>query len=90
MDRFPIRRHEVQTAIAFLSHLKPTKTARISSYSLKHAAENWGLRHGLRSYVSNGALLVGAVELGLAIKPYGPDCPNCMVGVARWSVAAVL
>jgi hypothetical protein len=78
----------VQTAIALLSQLSRPRR-RISSYSIKHATESWGLRHGLRSYVSNGALLVGAVELGLAIKPYGPDCPNCMVGVARWSVAAV-
>jgi hypothetical protein len=87
--RFPIRRDEVATAVAFLSFPKPIQTPSVNSYSLKHAAENWGARHGMRAYISNGALIVAAVELGLAVRPYGPDCPNVRVGVGKWSMAAV-
>lgn len=66
----PIVPTEVETAIAFLSMLTPTKTPRISSGALKHDAENWGKRHGRDSYISKGALTVAAIALGLVIRRY--------------------
>lgn len=67
--------------------LFPTRRPTVFSYSLKHLAENWGQRVGMRSYVSNGALILAAFELGLTIKPYddAPGCPNAQVGAGKWS-----
>jgi hypothetical protein len=70
----------VATAIAFLRQCRKTKTARLSRYALKHAAERWGERNGLESYVSNGELIAAAVYLAIKIDwDYGP---NAGIGVA--------
>lgn len=77
---------QVETAVAFLSTLKPTKTARVSSGSLKHHVEAWGQRHDLCSYISRGALTVAAVGLGLVVRSYGPWFsmdPHVLIGVSR-------
>jgi hypothetical protein len=63
---------QVETAIAFLSLLTPTKKPQIGSGTLKHHAENWGESHGLCSYISRGALTAAAVALGLVVKSCGP------------------
>lgn len=57
---------QVETARAFLSGCVPVKTrpAASHSYGLKHAAERWG-----KSYVSNGALIQAAIDLGLRVEP---------------------
>ena len=62
---------QVEAAIAFLSMLTPTRTARIGSGILKHDAERWAARYGLGSYVSRGAILAAAVALGLTIRRRG-------------------
>jgi hypothetical protein len=86
---------EVATAMAFLSRCDRTRTARVGSYSLKHHAENWGELNGYASYVSNGALLVAAIDLELRIAPdsrslsaawLGMVTPNADIGVSRSSV----
>lgn len=81
----PVRADQVATAIAFLSMFEPTKTGRISSYCLKHAAERYGGRRGLCSYVSNGALIAAALQLGFVVEEYpmgyGPQSPNAKIGV---------
>jgi hypothetical protein len=81
----PIRPDQVWTAMAFLRMFTPTKRAHFSSYFLKHAAENWGCKVGLCSYVSNGALILAALMLGLVVKPY--DCcgvnPNAGIGISK-------
>ena len=81
----PIRPDEVAAAMAFLHMFKPTQRAYISSYTLKHAAENWGRTVGLRAYVSNGALILAALLLGLVVRPYDNDGlnPNAAIGVSR-------
>src|ERR1700722_12676457 len=76
---------QVETAIAFLSMLTPTKTPRVGSGTLKHDAEAWGKRHGLCSYISRGALTAAAVALGLAVRGYGPlwfENPHAAIGVS--------
>jgi hypothetical protein len=83
-DPSPIRPEEVATAMAFLQMLKPTQRAYVSSYTLKHAAENWGRKVGLCAYVSNGALILAALMLGLIVRPYdGWLNPNAAIGVSR-------
>jgi hypothetical protein len=80
----PIRPDQVATAMAFLQMLRPTQRAYVSSYSLKHAAENWGCKVGLCSYVSNGALILAALMLGLIVRPYdGWLNPNAAIGVSK-------
>lgn len=77
---------EVETAIAFLSMLTPTKTPRVGSGTLKHDAETWGQRHGMCSHVSKGALTVAAIALGLVVKRYGPwfaMSTDVAIGVGR-------
>jgi hypothetical protein len=81
----PIDPDQVQTAIAFLSMLTPTKTARIGTGSLKHLAEDWGRRQGFATYISRGALTAAAVALGLAVRRYGPwfaTNPHVAIGVS--------
>ena len=82
----PIQPDQVATAMAFLQRLKPTQRGYISSYALKHAAENWGRDVGMCAYVSNGALILAALLLGLVVRPYDEDRylnPNAAIGVSK-------
>lgn len=80
----PIQPDQVTTAMAFLRMFTPTKRAYYSSYYLKHAAENWGSQVGLSAYVSNGALILAALMLGLVVKPYhGWLNPNAAIGISK-------
>ena len=84
---------QVATAIEALSMLEPTKTGRVDSYRLKHCAEDWGKHHEMSGYVSNGALIVAALALDLAVEPCGPPwagSPNCMIGVSEKSVRRMI
>lgn len=75
----PISDSEVVTAKAFIGScckkLKQ-KNQRMSSYGLKHSAENWGRRMNkligktiFTEYVSNGAFIKAADEMGFMIYP---------------------
>jgi hypothetical protein len=83
----PVRADQIATAIAFLRQFRPTKTGRLNSYYLKHEAERWGGRNGMCYYVSNGALLMAALCLGLVIEEY-PNCwpssPNAKIGISKY------
>ena len=57
----------VATAIAFLRQCRHTKIPNLNSYGLKHAAERWGMCHGMESYVANGDLIAAAIFLGFNI-----------------------
>ena len=84
---------QVTTAMECLSQLDATKTGRVDSYRLKHVAEDWGRHHELARYVSNGALIVAALALGLVVEPCGPvwsTSPNMMIGVAEKSVRRMM
>jgi hypothetical protein len=71
----PIHADQVQTAMAFLRLLRPTKHSTIDSGTLKHDVENWGSVTGMSSYVSRGATIAAAIGLGLSVCPfrYGGD-----------------
>jgi hypothetical protein len=77
---------QIATAAAFLATLEPIKTARVSSYHLKHVAEKWGRENGMEPYVTNGALIVAAAALGFAIEPPRHGGPNVGVGVSQRSL----
>jgi hypothetical protein len=91
---------EVATASAFLCRCDRTRTARVTSYRLKHAAESWGRLNGYAPYVSNGALLVAALDLELRVVPddyaslsagsLGLVSPNAEIGISRRSMERVL
>jgi hypothetical protein len=88
-----IVREQVSTATEFLSMLAATETGRVDSYRLKHVAEDWGRHHEMCEYVSNGALIVAALALELAVTPCGPSwstSPNCMIGVSEKSVRRMI
>jgi hypothetical protein len=76
---------EVATAIAYLGRCARTRSANYNSYGLKHGAEDWGDRNDMSPYVSNGALIVAAVYLGLKVVP-DPGTPNAAIGVSSRSV----
>jgi hypothetical protein len=59
-----IHTDQVETAMAFLGLLKPTRRPTTGSGTLKHHAEDWGSINGLCLYVSRGALTVAAIALG--------------------------
>jgi hypothetical protein len=61
----PIVAEQVECAVEFLEMCRPTRTGRVNSYFLKHAAEAWGQRVGWCHYVSNGALIAAALALDL-------------------------
>ena len=79
----PPEEDQVQTAMMYLALFKPVKRGGVSSYGLKHRAENWGGRNGRSSYVANGALIEAAIRLGLTVKPYRI---NALIGVSRSEV----
>jgi hypothetical protein len=84
---------EVATAVECLSQLDPTTTGRVSSYGLKHIAEDWGRRNDLSSYVSNGAVIVAALAIGLVVEPCGPPwagSPNVLIGVTAKSLKRMI
>jgi hypothetical protein len=82
----PVSENQVFTAVMFLSQFRPTKRGTYCSYFLKHAAERWGRKVGLCSYVSNGALIKAALRLGLVIDEYlscFPTSPNAKIGISK-------
>src|SRR5215469_4734871 len=79
----PPQEDQVETALAYLALLKPTKVAALGSYGLKHRAEEWGRDNGHCSYVTNGALIEAAIRLGLRVVPTGI---TARIGVSRRSV----
>jgi hypothetical protein len=88
-----INADEVVTAMEFLSQLDGTKTGRVDSYRLKHVAEDWGKRHDLAGYISNGALIVAALAIELVVEPCGPpwsDSPNVLIGVSEKSLKRLI
>jgi hypothetical protein len=88
-----INADEVVTAIEFLSQLDGTKTGRVDSYRLKHVGEDWGKRHDLAGYISNGALIVAALAIELVVEPCGPpwsDSPNVLIGVSEKSLKRLI
>jgi hypothetical protein len=79
-----VNRAEVERAKAYLSLLTGTRTIgkrTPSSYGLKHQAERM-----MGAYISNGALIAAADELGLLIVPicHGSDATgmNADIGVS--------
>lgn len=72
--------------MAFLRLFRPTKKGTFSSYWLKHEAERWGGKNGMRSYVSNGALLLAAFRLGLTVAPHRSPSPNAQIGLSKRDV----
>lgn len=95
-DRRPVHRNQVEVAKELLRGCRPTRWARkllspVSS-DLKHWAENWGgpdfVAHGQCAYVSTGAAIVAAIELGLICVPTGEGSRNVFIGVHFDDVAA--
>lgn len=87
-ERAAFRPAQVATAIAFLRTCEVVKKPNHGSYGLKHRAEQWGKRNGRESYVTNGALIVAAVHLGLPLQVL--HGPNANVGVSKKSIDAHL
>jgi hypothetical protein len=76
-----IHADQIETAMAFLKLLRPTKRPTIDSGTLKHHCEDWGSVTGLSSHVSRGALTVAAIALGLSVRAY-PNGPHVAIGVS--------
>jgi hypothetical protein len=65
-----IHENQVETAMAFLKLLRPTRRPTMGSGTLKHDCENWGSANGMSAYVSRGALTAAAIGLGLSVRAY--------------------
>jgi hypothetical protein len=76
-----IHTDQVETAMAFLKLLRPTKHPTIDSGSLKHDCENWGSINGMSPYVSRGALTAAAIVLGYPVRAYRHG-PHVAIGVS--------
>lgn len=72
---------EFLRARSYLENFSIRKTINTSrtSYGLKHGAENY---HN-RNYVSNGALIAAAIDLGFKIKPLDEYSLNCYLSIGR-------
>ncbi len=81
-----INSNQVRICRAFLERCERTKTGRIGSYGLKHVIER-----AAGEYVSNGACIQAAVDLGIVATPIEPHTgnPNAWIGVSRRSVRRV-
>jgi hypothetical protein len=73
--RVPVPREQVEAAKEFLKLCRRMKTVHWTtcpiSGTLKHDIERWG-----RRYVCRGAVIIGALELGITIEPYYGDGPR--------------
>jgi len=89
---------EVGVCLDFLKRCRPTKTARVHSYGLKHRIEAWSRAMGSNYrgsgywYISNGATIEAARRLGLVllVAVDDPWNPNAVIGVSRQSVEALM
>ena len=85
--RQPVRREQVEIVKEFLNQCRPTCWARklISPVSsdLKHWVENWA-----GSYISTGAAIVAALELGMVCVVTGEGSRNVLIGVHFDDVSA--
>jgi hypothetical protein len=85
--RQPVRREQVEIVKEFLRECRPTRWARnllspVSS-DLKHWVENWA-----GPYISTGAAIVAALELGFICVPTGEGSRNVLIGVHLDDVSA--
>jgi hypothetical protein len=84
---------QITTAACYLRLLTPRKTVPrggvLSSYGLKHHAEDWGRANGMCPYVSNGALIAAAAALGLPMRVGSGDGPNVAIGVRAADVERI-
>lgn len=85
--RNAVRREQVEIVKEFLRDCRSTRWARnllspVSS-DLKHWVENWAGR-----YISTGAAIVAALELGLVCVPTGAGSRNVLIGVHFDDVSA--
>jgi hypothetical protein len=79
----PIPEEELEAARKWLKdHATPIKSINYkhSSYGWKHVAEKI-----VGTYVSNGALLKAAQELGFTIKPMRDRCLNAYINISEKS-----
>ncbi|UQR61765.1 hypothetical protein LRP30_33945 [Bradyrhizobium sp. C-145] len=86
-ERQPVRRDQVEIVKELLRGCRPTRWARnllspVSS-DLKHWAENWA-----GPYISTGAAIVAAIELGFVCIPTAEGSRNVFIGVHFDDVAA--
>jgi hypothetical protein len=73
--------NQVETALAFLRLLRPTRRPTMGSGTLKHDCENWGSANGLCAYVSRGTLTAAAIALGYPVTAYRSG-PHVQIGVS--------
>ncbi len=82
---------QVRVCTEFLQRCQRTQANRLTwrnsvySYGLKHHIEQWARKRDMGYYVSNGAAIVAALRLGLAVQP-ADSGPNAWIGVTRSSV----
>lgn len=70
--------------LRLLKPIKPSEKPEVSSYSLKHTAEEFlGTYFPQVSHVSNGQLIWAAAALGLAMVEPEDGSPNLMIGVSE-------
>jgi hypothetical protein len=79
LDEGPPPRPEVDTCRHWLSTRPRTANVRKAAYSyrLKHEVESWA-----GDYVSNGALIVAAIEMGIAVRRATPSSVNAYLAIS--------
>jgi hypothetical protein len=87
LSYFPPRRRvrdrHIEVARSFLEQCRQARLSRTSPYSseLKHIIEGWDQRPPGLSYVSTGAVIIAALELGIAVAPAGEGSRDAKIGV---------
>lgn len=85
---------QFELAMIFLSHQNKTRSLnrKMSSYGLKHRAENlsreFGLFTNLGNYVSNGALIAAAIASGFEVRRVAPDSYNAFLNISMRTINA--
>ena len=79
---------QIEIAKSFLTQCRRTRWARATvspfSHDLKHSIERWA-----GQYISNGAVLIAALRLGITFVPYDGE-RSALIGVEYDSVAEVM
>lgn len=70
--------------LTFLRQITPRKTINrhMTSYGLKHVAEDW-----LGLYIANGTFIAAAIDAGFRYVRCSPDSPNAYFAMAQHDIA---
>lgn len=81
-DRTPVDREQLAKCKEFYALCKESSgPPTVTSYKLKHVVQKWS-----DMYISNGACILAALELGIKVKRFATTHPSAEIGLTKTSI----